>query len=84
MLRSSAGSEGMKFFPFVFCLFTFILFANMIGLIPGTFTVTSHIIITVMLALMVFVTVLIYGIYRNGLKFLKLFVPSGIPISSCR
>jgi F-type H+-transporting ATPase subunit a len=70
----------MKFFPFVFCLFTFILFANMIGLIPGTFTVTSHIIITVMLALMVFGTVLVYGIYRNGLKFLKLFVPSGIPI----
>jgi F-type H+-transporting ATPase subunit a len=52
----------------------------MIGLIPGTFTVTSHIIITVMLALMVFGTVLVYGIYRNGLKFLKLFVPSGIPI----
>ncbi len=64
----------------MFCLFTFILFANMIGLIPGTFTVTSHIIITVMLALMVFVTVLVYGIYRNGVKFLKLFVPSGIPI----
>jgi F-type H+-transporting ATPase subunit a len=70
----------MKFFPFVFCLFTFILFANMIGLIPGTFTVTSHIIITVMLALMVFGTVLVYGVYRNGVKFLKLFVPSGIPI----
>jgi F-type H+-transporting ATPase subunit a len=52
----------------------------MIGLIPGTFTVTSHIIITVMLALMVFGTVLVYGVYRNGVKFLKLFVPSGIPI----
>lgn len=80
MLRSSAGSEGMKFFPLVFSLFTFILFANMIGLIPGTFTVTSHIIITVMMALIVFLTVLGYGIYRNGFKFLKLFVPSGIPI----
>ena len=80
MLRSSAGSEGMKFFPFVFCLFTFILFANMIGLIPGTFTVTSHIIITVMLAMMVFLTVVVYGFYKNGAKFLKLFVPSGIPV----
>ncbi len=80
MLRSSAGNEGMKFFPLVFSLFTFILFANMIGIIPGTFTVTSHIIITVMMALMVFLTVLGYGIYRNGFKFLKLFVPSGIPL----
>jgi F-type H+-transporting ATPase subunit a len=80
MLRSSAGNEGMKFFPLVFSLFTFILFANMIGLIPGTFTVTSHIIITVMMALIVFATVLIYGIYKNGVKFLKLFVPSGIPL----
>ena len=80
MLRSSAGEEGMKFFPLIFCLFTFILFANMIGLIPGTFTVTSHIIITVMMAMLVFLTVLIYGFYRNGPKFLKLFVPSGIPI----
>ena len=79
MLRSSAGNEGMKFFPLVFSLFMFILFANMIGLIPGTFTVTSHIVITVALALLVFSTVLIYGIYRNGPKFLKLFVPSGIP-----
>ncbi len=80
MLRSSAGEEGMKFFPLIFCLFTFILFANMIGLIPGTFTVTSHIIITVMMAMLVFLTVLIYGFYRHGPKFLKLFVPSGIPI----
>ena len=80
MLRSSAGKEGMKFFPLVFSLFTFILFTNMIGLIPGTFTVTSHIIITVALSLIVFLTVLIYGFYKNGTKFLKLFVPSGIPI----
>lgn len=80
MLRSSAGKEGMKFFPLVFTLFTFILFANMLGMIPGTFTVTSHIIITVALAMVVFLTVLVYGFYKNGAKFLKLFVPSGIPI----
>ena len=79
-LKSSAGNEGMKFFPLVFSLFMFILVVNMIGLIPYTFTVTSHIIITASLALLVFVTVIVYGIYRNGIKFLKLFVPSGIPI----
>ncbi|MGV3633649.1 MAG: F0F1 ATP synthase subunit A [Pseudorhodoplanes sp.] len=80
MLRSSAGKEGMKFFPLVFTLFTFVLFANMVGMIPGTFTVTSHIIITAALAIIVFLTVLLYGFYKNGTKFLKLFVPSGIPI----
>jgi len=80
MLRSSAGKEGMKFFPLVFTLFTFVLFANMVGMIPGSFTVTSHIIVTALLAIIVFLTVLIYGFYKNGVKFLKLFVPSGIPI----
>src|SRR5438876_2263028 len=79
-LRSTAGTEGMKFFPLVFSLFMFILVANIIGLIPYTFTVTSHIIITVSLALLVFVTVVIYGFWKNGLHFFKLFVPSGIPI----
>jgi F-type H+-transporting ATPase subunit a len=80
MLRSSAGKEGMKFFPLVFTLFTFVLFANMVGMLPGSFTTTSHIIITAALALIVFLTVLVYGFYKNGAKFLKLFVPSGIPI----
>ena len=79
-IRSTAGSEGMRFFPLVFSLFMFILVANLIGLIPYTFTVTSHIIITVSLALLVFLTVVIYGFAKNGLKFFKLFVPSGIPI----
>ncbi len=79
-IQSTAGKEGMKFFPFVFTLFMFILMANMIGIVPYTFTVTSHIIITAMLAIMVFLTVIVYGFYRNGLKFFRLFVPSGIPI----
>ncbi|KAB2881951.1 MAG: F0F1 ATP synthase subunit A [Pseudorhodoplanes sp.] len=79
-LKSSAGTEGMKFFPLVFTLFMFILTVNMIGLIPGTFTVTSHIIVTAALALLVFLTVIGYGVYRNGFRFLKLFVPSGIPV----
>ena len=79
-IRSSAGSEGMKFFPLVFSIFMFVCVSNMIGIIPYTFTVSSHIIVTAALALLVFFTVLIYGFYKNGLKFFKLFVPSGIPI----
>ena len=79
-IRSSAGSEGMKFFPLVFSLFMFVMVSNMIGIIPYTFTVASHIIVTVSLALLVFFTVLVYGFYKNGLKFFKLFVPSGVPI----
>jgi F-type H+-transporting ATPase subunit a len=80
MLRSSAGSEGMKFFPLVFSLFMFICVSNLIGIIPYTFTVASHLIVTVSLALLVFFIVLFYGLYKNGLKFFKLFVPSGVPI----
>ena len=78
-LRNSAGDEGMKFFPLVLSLFMFILMSNVVGIIPYTFTVTSHIIITVALALTVFLTVIGYGIYRNGLHFFNLFLPSGIP-----
>lgn len=80
IVQSSAGSDGMKFLPLVFSLFMFILFANLIGLIPYTFTVTSHIIITAALALLVFFTVLVYGVREHGLHFFKLFAPSGIPI----
>src|SRR5271154_770912 len=79
-IRSTAGKDGMKFFPLVFSLFMFIAVSNMIGVIPYNFTVASHIIVTAALACLVFFTVLIYGFYKNGLKFLKLFVPSGIPI----
>jgi F-type H+-transporting ATPase subunit a len=79
-LRDTAGPEGMKFFPLVFSLFTFILVLNVIGIIPYTFTVTSHIIITVAFALLVFFTVLIYGFWKHGLHFFKLWVPSGIPV----
>jgi F-type H+-transporting ATPase subunit a len=79
-IQSTAGKEGMKFFPLVFTLFMFILLANVIGIVPYTFTVTSHIIITVAMALLVFFTVIIYGFYKNGLHFFNLFVPKGIPI----
>src|SRR3981081_3378357 len=79
-IRSSAGSEGMEFFPLVFSLFVFILVSNLVGIIPYQFTIASHLIVTVALALLVFFIVLFYGLYKNGLKFFKLFVPSGVPI----
>jgi len=80
MLRDSVGKEGMKFFPFVFTIFMFIFICNMMGLIPGAFTVTSHIIVTAALAALVFLTVVIVGFAKNGVRFLKLFVPAGVPI----
>ena len=80
MIRSNVGQDGMKFFPFVYSIFMFILVANVISIIPYTFSVTSQIIITATFALLVFFTVLIYGFYKNGLKFFKIFVPAGIPI----
>jgi F-type H+-transporting ATPase subunit a len=79
-IRSTAGEEGMKFFPLVFSLFMFILVTNLVGLVPYTFTPASHIIVTASLALLVFCTVLVLGFWNHGLHFLKLFVPSGIPI----
>ena len=78
-LRGTAGTEGMRFFPLVFSLFMFILTVNMIGMIPYMFTVTTHIVITVSLAMLVFLTVIFYGFWKHGLRFFKLFVPSGIP-----
>jgi F-type H+-transporting ATPase subunit a len=79
-IRSTAGPEGMKFFPLIFSLFMFIMISNLVGIIPYTFTVSSHLIVTAALALLVFFTVLFYGLYKNGLKFFKLFVPPGVPI----
>lgn len=79
-LRDSAGKEGMKFFPFVFSLFIFILVSNLFGMFPYFFTVMSHIIVTFTLAMLVFVTVVLYGFMRNGVSFMKLFVPSGVPV----
>jgi len=79
MVRESMGKEGMKFFPFVFALFIFIFVGNMLGMIPGFFTVTSHIVVTAALAAIVFLTVLVVGFTKNGLHFLKLFVPPGVP-----
>jgi F-type H+-transporting ATPase subunit a len=78
-VRQSAGHEGMKFFPLVFSLFMFVLVANLLGMIPGSFTVMSHIIVTFALAMIVFLTLVIYGFAKHGTHFLGLFVPSGVP-----
>jgi F-type H+-transporting ATPase subunit a len=80
MLRESVGHAGMKYFPFVFTIFIFVFTANTLGLIPGFFTVTSHIVVTAALAAMVFLTVLVVGFAKNGVKFLQLFVPQGVPV----
>ncbi len=79
MLREGAGNSGMKFFPLVFTLFMFVLTANMLGMFPYFFTVTSQIIVTFALALLVIGTVLVYGFYKHGFHFLSVFVPSGVP-----
>jgi F-type H+-transporting ATPase subunit a len=73
------GDSGRKFFPFVFSLFIFIFFTNFLGLVPYSFTVTSHIIVTFVLALLVFAVVLCVGFWTHGLHFLSLFVPSSAP-----
>jgi F-type H+-transporting ATPase subunit a len=74
-VRDNVGEEGMKFFPFVFSLFIFVLICNLLGLIPYTFTVTSQIVVTAALALLVIGIVIVYGFMQHGVGFLKLFVP---------
>ena len=80
MIKENVGTEGMKYFPFIFSLFMFILFCNMLGMLPYSFTVTSHLIVTFALAATVFLLITGVGFARHGIGFLKLFVPSGIPV----
>ena len=80
MISDTAGSKAKPYFAFIFSLFMFVLFCNMFGMIPYTFTVTSHIIVTFVLAAFIFVGVTIIGFIKHGLGYLKLFVPSGVPI----
>ena len=79
MLNDTAGTKAKPFFPFIFSIFMFVLFCNMIGMIPYTFTVTSHIIVTFALASFIFIGVTIIGFINHGIKYLKIFVPSGVP-----
>jgi F-type H+-transporting ATPase subunit a len=80
MVRSAAGEAGMRFFPFVFSVFFFVLLANLIGFVPYAMASTSQIVITAALALIVFFTVVIVGVREHGVHFFKLFVPPGVPI----
>jgi len=80
MVEDIAGKDALKFFPYVFTLFLFILFSNVLGLLPMAFTPTSHIAVTAVLAMAVFLTVTIVGFYVNGLKFLGLFWVSSAPL----
>jgi F-type H+-transporting ATPase subunit a len=79
MIRENAGKEGMKYFPAIFTLFMFVLFGNLLGMIPGSFTFTSHIIVTFAMAATVFVGVTAIGFAKHGAHYLSLFVPQGAP-----
>ena len=80
MINDTAGSSAKSFFPFIFTLFMFVLFCNMVGMLPYSFTVTSHISVTFVLAAIVFVGVTIIGFIKHGFKYLSLFVPKGVPV----
>ena len=80
MIRDNVGQEGRKYFPFIFSLFMFVLFGNLLGLLPYSFTYTSHIIVTFALAAFVFVGVTVIGFMKHGLPFLKFLMPTGVPI----
>ena len=79
MINDTAGSSAKPFFPFIFTLFMFFLFCNMVGMLPYSFTVTSHIIVTLIMALFIFIAVTIIGFAKHGFKYLSIFVPSGVP-----
>lgn len=81
MVRDNIGSHGREYFPFIFTLFMSILAANVLGLIPYSFTTTSHIAVTGALALLVFAMVMIYGFAKNGLAFLSIISPPGVPFA---
>jgi len=82
MVRDNVGSQGRPYFPFIFSLFMFILFGNLLGLIPTAFTFTSHLAVTFAMAAFIFVGVTIIGLITHGLKFFSLFFPHGAPIVS--
>ncbi len=81
MIRDNIGSEGRRFFPVIFTLFMFVLFGNLLGLVPYSFTFTSHIIVTASLALAVIVGVTMVGIILHGFRFFGFFVPKGVPLA---
>lgn len=82
MVRDNVGNEGRKYFPFIFTLFMFLLCGNVLGMIPGSFTFTSHIAVTFALAAVIFIAITVIGLVRHGAKFFSLFFPHGAPIAT--
>ena len=80
MISDTAGSKAKPYFPFIFSLFMFVLFCNMLGMLPYSFTVTSHIIVTLLMAMFIFIAVTIIGFVKHGFGYLRLFVPKGVPV----
>lgn len=80
MLRDNVGNQGRPYFPFIFCVFMFVLFGNMLGMIPYSFTFTSHIVVTFAMAFFIFVGVTLIAIVKHKMHFLSLFMPAGVPI----
>jgi F-type H+-transporting ATPase subunit a len=79
MIRENIGTEGRRYFPLIFTLFIVVFMGNVLGLVPYSFTYTSHLIVTLALALIIFVAVIVLGIARHGLHFFSLFLPPGVP-----
>lgn len=80
IVEENIGPAGRPYFPMIFALFFFVLFCNWTGLVPGSFTATSQLIVTATLALGIFFLSIVLGFYKHGLKFLGFFVPSGLPV----
>ncbi len=81
LLRDTIGNDGRRYFPFVFTLFMFILFGNMLGMLPYSFTFTSHIAVTFAMAAVVFVGVTVLGFAKHGIRFFSFFVPPGVTVA---
>ena len=81
MIRENTGPKGRQYFPLIFTIFIVVLMGNVLGLLPYSFTYTSHIIVTFLLAAMIFVAVTVFGLINHGTKFFSLFAPSGVPLA---
>ena len=81
MLTDTVGKEGRPYFPFVFSIFMFVLFGNMLGMLPYSFTYTSHLAVTFAMAFFTFVMVTLIAIAKHGMKFFSFFLPHGVPIA---
>lgn len=81
MLSDTVGKEGRPYFPFVFTLFMFVLFGNFLGMLPYSFTFTSHLAVTFALAAFIFIAVTLIAVFKHGIKFFSFFLPHGVPIA---